>query len=170
MSQSTRLRPPLALRTVYSNRLEYMYVTRLYFDWLISLNVPRLRLTVAMMSRITLHLRRQARSQERDSLPTFSRVTFNTMEAIRSRLRFGSARSTACQSPDPRAMVHVEDRMAKHDDVRSSVHSYPPSLLTKTKNDDTEWYEIRPPAPVRISSASTGRFKLGKFSEFRFNL
>ena len=110
------------------------------------------------MSRITLHLRKQARSREADTnLQAYSLGTFNTIDMIRSRLRFGGTRETgACQSADPRLTVNVQESMVVHDDDGNLVLSEPSSPALKAKTvgggggGGDGWYEMHPPTAVRL--------------------
>ena len=95
-----------------------------------------------MMSRITLHLRKQARSREDDArLQTFS---MGTVSALRSRLRFvRSGADSAAAGPDGRVAVTVQESTVTHDDAGR--------LMDKGAVD--EWYELHQPAPVRLPTS-----------------
>lgn len=120
-----------------------------------------------MMSRITLHLRKQARSREDDpDLQTYPLGTFSSVGAIRSRLRF-TRTPPANQSTDPRMTVTVQESTVMHDDDGYLV-SEPCSPALKSGGPGVEWFEMRPPAPVRLASGRIERPAREKNPELHF--
>lgn len=102
-------------------------------------------LTVAMMSRITIHLRKQARSRELDThLATYSYSTTTDPPVGRSNLRLGRTNATAHTITDPHLTVTVEENTVTHDD---DGH-----VLDPSHKPGAEWYEMRPPTPARLSN------------------
>lgn len=102
-------------------------------------------LTVAMMSRITIHLRKQARSRELDAhLATYSYSTTTDPPAGRSRLRLGRTNPTAHTITDPHLTVTVEENTVMHDDDGQ--------IVDPSHKPGAEWYEMRPPIPARLAN------------------
>lgn len=99
-----------------------------------------------MMSRITIHLRKQARSRGVDTqLQTFSFATRTVTSGVRSLLRF--TRPTAAMQEsvmEPRVAVTVEESIMTHDDSGN--------VLDEVDDHDAEWFEMRPPAAVRLAT------------------
>lgn len=129
-------------------------------------------LTVAMMSRITLHLRKQARSREADAqLQTYSLTTISrtTTSGLRSRLRFTRSTDVGQFSTDPGVAVNVEESVVTYDDrgnVLSEVAD--PNALKTPTSPDGEWFEVRPPAPVRLATSRSARRAVENDPELRF--
>ena len=106
-----------------------------------------------MMSRITLHLRKQARSNEGET-------DFWDRAGIRSRLRFThtGARSKATGPPLPSVSVTVEETSVMHDDRGNLLRAREPGILPipvriRPKDTEEEWYEmadLAPPQPARL--------------------
>ena len=108
-----------------------------------------------MMSRITLHLRKQARARETDTaLQVFSGTEGSS--GIRSRLRFTRSGNGQTTSLDPLS-VTVEETTVMYDDDGNVVGD--PAAGKKGGAGTEEWYELRapasprPPAPARVASA-----------------
>lgn len=102
-------------------------------------------LTVAMMSRITIHLRKQARSRELDAhLATYSYSTTTDPPAGRSRLRLGRTNPTVHTITDPHLTVTVEENTVMHDDDGQ--------IVDPSHKPGAEWYEMRPPIPARLAN------------------
>ena len=118
------------------------------------LSDPLRSLTVAMMSRITLHLRRQVRSHDGShSLVSHHLRSYVSTSNLRSRLRFvnsSGARSTSTASGE--VNVVVEETSVVHDDLGNIIEN--PDLRGKKDAAIQEWYELRPPAPVHLISPS----------------
>lgn len=113
-----------------------------------------------MMSRITLHLRKQARSRENDTV--LQAYSVGTQSAsIRSRLRF--KRSGGQASLDP-VSVAVEESTVMHDDRGNVVGE---RVFSKKSRAAEEWYEMRPPPPARVAS-SRARMPKEADPELRF--
>ncbi|KAI0088523.1 hypothetical protein BDY19DRAFT_993920 [Irpex rosettiformis] len=126
-------------------------------------------LTVAMMSRITLHLRKQVRAREIDT----DLITLKTFSKSLPRFRSVGGASTIIDPGD--VSVMVQESAVVHDD-RGNVLSVYDNDSDET--DDTEerpkrgkdhiegedWYEIRPPAPVQLHS----RPKYDNYTTARF--
>jgi hypothetical protein len=108
-----------------------------------------------MMSRITLHLRKQARSRDADpTLSTFPGLTSiaTASSAMWTRVRF--TRSSAPSTSDAKVNVAVEETTVRYDDhgnVLDGEDRYPPIFVHTAKRGGApeEWYEMQPPAPVR---------------------
>lgn len=101
-----------------------------------------------MISRITLHLRKQARSRETDTILQTRSAGMHSGSGVLSRMRF--TRSDGQASLDP-VSVTVEESIVTHDDSGKVVGDEP-VFPKKGSVDNEEWYEMRPPAPVRIAS------------------
>ena len=100
-----------------------------------------------MMSRITLHLRKQARAREADSVlaaPAPGTTTSTGGAGVRSRLRFTGTRSGASLDP---LSVTVEETTVTHDDKGRVVGA------ALKGGGGEEWFEMRAPPPVRLASA-----------------
>ena len=98
-----------------------------------------------MMSRITLHLRKQARARETDTaLQVFSGTEGSS--GIRSRLRFTRSGNGQTTSLDPLS-VTVEETTVTHDDKGRVVGG-----VLKGEGGE-EWFEMHAPPPVRLASA-----------------
>lgn len=119
-------------------------------------------LTVAMMSRITIHLRKQARSRDEDPfLVTWSRATVSLAEAPFSRLRFNNKSNATAQTfTDPHISVTVEETSVVHDDHGGVLGAGPKAT--------EEWYEMRPPAPARLPTNHSRREPTSKEPQLRF--
>ncbi|KAI0345637.1 hypothetical protein BDW22DRAFT_1426307 [Trametopsis cervina] len=114
-------------------------------------------LTVAMISRITLHLRKQVRARELDDgLLSYKFPTGNSMANVRSRLRFARSvgESTTLGSSD--VSVMVQESAVVHDDhgnVLDGDDDYDEEsgraaytrFAGKKQSAVEEWYELRPP-------------------------
>ncbi|GJE97687.1 hypothetical protein PsYK624_139080 [Phanerochaete sordida] len=102
-------------------------------------------LTVTMMSRITLHLRKQARAREADTALASASAAGTARGTsggggggVRSRLRFTGTRSDALS-------VTVEESTVTVDDCGAVV-------ARGAKGAAAEWFEMRAPPPVRVAS------------------
>ncbi|EKM49745.1 uncharacterized protein PHACADRAFT_188785 [Phanerochaete carnosa HHB-10118-sp] len=106
-------------------------------------------LTVTMISRITLHLRKQARSRETDTTLQGRSAVTHSGGGVLSRMRF--TRSDGETPIDPMS-VTVEESTVTHDDS-GIVGGGEPMFPKKGDIGSEEWYEMRrPPATVRIAS------------------
>ncbi|GJE88317.1 hypothetical protein PsYK624_044000 [Phanerochaete sordida] len=100
-------------------------------------------LTVTMMSRITLHLREQARIRESVAIPTLTSPRLSTMP---SRVRF-TLPSSETPSPGP-VGISVEETRVMHDD-RGCLVGGPE--YTKKGCTTEEWYEMASPPRAHIA-------------------
>jgi len=140
-------------------------------------------LTVAMMSRITLHLRKQVRSREIDeALVSYKFPSTMSVTHLRSRLRFArsdghstGAIATAGSAGDVNVNVVVDQTSVMHDDKGNVIVDAQDDFCSPEDDADLaaadaelrerksaavrEWYELRPPPPVRIE---TGRIQAGE--------
>ncbi|PSR80466.1 hypothetical protein PHLCEN_2v6723 [Hermanssonia centrifuga] len=106
-----------------------------------------------MMSRITLHLRKQARARDIETEFIGFASTDTIQHGVRSRLRFNNRSAGRGITTDPQLTVTVEESAVVHDDDGN--------LLGDSQDDDgerrkmAEWYEMqmRPKTPpvARIS-------------------
>jgi hypothetical protein len=109
------------------------------------------------MSRITIHLRKQARCRELDTaLASFRIGTTGTLgtESI------AGARSHLHFKTIPEVNVSIEETTVQHDDAgnvlddRRQAHQY-----TQKKSEfgaTEEWFEMRPPEPARAGNGGDG--------------
>lgn len=129
-----------------------------------------------MMSRITLHLRKQARSRQGDSqLETYPLGTL-TVTALRTRLNFnrsGPPQESPAESRgvavtvEETTVVHDDDGrlVDMHDDDDSTLAGLPVPGTTdmdKRAAPGLDWFEIRRPAPVRILTGRSQRSRREK--------
>lgn len=112
-------------------------------------------LTVAMMSRITLHLRKQARGRKTET-DSWERA------GSHSRLRFthsGGRSGTIAGTHLPSMSVTVEETSVMHDDrgniLGNRESEFPPRPpCVRPENVEEEWYEmasLTPPQPARLA-------------------
>lgn len=110
-----------------------------------------------MMSRITLHLRRQGRTADMDQ-NAHVLATYGSANNLRSRLRFtrSAGRSTADFS---QVSVSVQETSVIHDDNGHLVdevdkNEYLYAIQQKKEAAVQEWYELRSPSPSHFAGRS----------------
>lgn len=120
-----------------------------------------------MMSRITLHLRKQAHTDDSIAqLPTLSLPSRRTSRAC-SRLRFNHSAGLTQSASDPRVAVVVGESVMAPDD-RGNVLDESSERGQAKYYATEEWFEMCPRAPVRLASSRSVQRMVGESPELRF--
>ena len=100
--------------------------------------------TVAMMSRITIHLRKQARANT--EVHSQTTISHHFEKPFFARLRESFSPCTSQPRADPPIAVNVQESFVTHDD-----HGVPVSPGSKATE---EWFEMRRPSSALLSPHS----------------
>lgn len=117
------------------------------------------------MSRITLHLRKQVRSRDEDNVLVSYFPSSLSASNLRDRIRFthSHARSTVDTGE---VSVIVDQTSVVHDDRGNILEE--PEIRAKKDAAVQEWYELRPPPPVRINTRIKEHFPEDSETNIRF--